>query len=67
MPAAHARPGLTRLVAVTAIAIFAQMLLGSWVTGHHAGLAFSDFPLMDGSVCPGDRQRAGDPRWRIGA
>ena len=36
----------------TALAIFAQMLLGSWVTGHHAGLAFDDFPLMNGSVWP---------------
>jgi protoheme IX farnesyltransferase len=52
MPAAHARPGLTRLVGVAALAIFAQMLLGSWVTGHHAGLAYTDFPLMDGSVLP---------------
>ncbi|HYI65320.1 MAG TPA: heme o synthase [Candidatus Limnocylindrales bacterium] len=52
MPAAHARPGVTRLVGVTALAIFAQMLLGSWVTGHHAGLAYTDFPLMDGSVLP---------------
>jgi protoheme IX farnesyltransferase len=52
MPAAHARPGLTRLVGVTAVAIFAQMLLGSWVTGHHAGLAYADFPLMNGAVIP---------------
>jgi protoheme IX farnesyltransferase len=52
MPAAHARPGLTRLVAVTAVAIFAQMLLGSWVTGQGAGLAFADVPLMDGAVVP---------------
>ncbi len=52
MPAAHARPALTRLVGVTALAIFAQMLLGSWVTGHHAGLAYTDFPLMDGAVLP---------------
>ena len=52
MPAANARPVLTRLVAVTAVAIFAQMLLGSWVTGQHAGLAFGDVPLMDGSVVP---------------
>jgi protoheme IX farnesyltransferase len=52
MPAAHARPGLTRLVAVTAVAIFAQMLLGSWVTGQHAGLAFGDVPLMDGALLP---------------
>jgi protoheme IX farnesyltransferase len=52
MPAAHARPRLTRLVAITAAAIFAQMLLGSWVTGHHAGLAFTDVPLMDGAIVP---------------
>ena len=52
MPAAHARPGLTRLVAVTALAVFGQMLLGSWVTGHGAGLAYADFPLMDGVLLP---------------
>ena len=52
LPAAHARPGVTRLVAVTAIAIFAQMLLGSWVTGQGAGLAFADVPLMDGALVP---------------
>ncbi|MDQ2940801.1 MAG: heme o synthase [Chloroflexota bacterium] len=46
------RGGLTRLVGITAIALFAQMLLGSWVTGHHAGLAFGDFPLMNGALVP---------------
>ena len=61
MPRAHARPGLTRLVAVTALAIFVQMLVGSWVTGHAAGLAFSDFPLMNGSLAPA----IGDPRQAI--
>ena len=40
------------LVTVTGLAIFAQMLLGSWVSGTGAGLAFIDFPLMDGSVWP---------------
>ncbi|MEO6295337.1 MAG: heme o synthase [Candidatus Limnocylindria bacterium] len=52
MPAAHTRPGLTRLVAIGAVAIFAQILLGSWVTGHHAGLAYADFPLMNGALLP---------------
>jgi protoheme IX farnesyltransferase len=52
MPSSHARPRLTRLVALTAAAVFAQMLLGSWVTGHHAGLAYADFPLMNGAVLP---------------
>jgi heme o synthase len=53
MPDAHARPGLTRLVAASAVAIFAQMLLGSWVTGQGAGLAFGDVPLMGGTLIPG--------------
>jgi heme o synthase len=52
MPAAHVRPFLSRILAVTAVAIFAQMLLGSWVTGHHAGLAYTDFPLMNGAIIP---------------
>ncbi len=42
----------TTLIAVTGAAVFAQMLLGSWVTGHDAGLAYTDFPLMDGSLLP---------------
>jgi len=52
MPAADVRPGLTRLALVVAGAVFGQMLLGSWVTGHHAGLAYADFPLMNGSLLP---------------
>src|SRR5688572_22152961 len=52
MPAAHARPGLTWLTWLLAIALLAQMLLGSWVTGQHAGLAFAGFPLMGGSLLP---------------
>ena len=52
MPGAEARPGLTRLVAVLAAAVFGQMVLGSWVTGQHAGLAYADFPLMDGALIP---------------
>jgi protoheme IX farnesyltransferase len=46
-------PGLpSRLVAVTGAAVLAQMLLGSWVAGTGAGLAFSDFPLMKGTLFP---------------
>ena len=48
----RARPRLTRLVGLTAAVLFAQMLVGSWVTGHQAGLAFADFPLMNGAVLP---------------
>jgi heme o synthase len=47
------RAGLpTGLIAATLAAVFAQMLLGSWVTGHGAGLAFPDFPLMGGTLVP---------------
>ncbi|HET6819890.1 MAG TPA: heme o synthase [Candidatus Limnocylindria bacterium] len=42
----------TWLIGLTGLAVFAQMLLGSWVTGHEAGLAYGDFPLMDGRVLP---------------
>jgi len=42
----------TGLIAATAAVVFVQMLLGSWVTGHGAGLAFPDFPLMDGTLLP---------------
>jgi protoheme IX farnesyltransferase len=46
-------PGLPNgLVMATGVAIFAQMLLGSWVAGTGSGLAFPDFPLMRGSVWP---------------
>jgi heme o synthase len=40
------------LIGFTTVAVFAQMLLGSWVTGHDAGLAYPDFPLMNGSILP---------------
>jgi protoheme IX farnesyltransferase len=40
------------LVAVTGVVVFAQMLLGSWVSGTGAGLAFPDFPLMQGGLWP---------------
>ncbi|MCV0403219.1 MAG: heme o synthase [Chloroflexi bacterium] len=52
MPGLHARPALTRLLVLASGAIFVQMLIGSWVTGHAAGLAFTDFPLMDGALIP---------------
>ena len=52
MPPVDLRPGLTRLALVTALVVFGQMLLGSWVTGHHAGLAYADFPLMNGALVP---------------
>jgi protoheme IX farnesyltransferase len=46
-------PGLPGgLVIATGAAVLAQMLLGSWVAGTGSGLAFPDFPLMDGGLWP---------------
>ena len=39
-------------IGLTWLAVSAQMLLGSWVTGTESGLAFADFPLMNGSLLP---------------
>lgn len=44
--------GLSLLAAVTAGTVFAQMLLGSMVTGYDAGLAFTTFPSFQGRVLP---------------
>ena len=46
-----------RTVAVASAATLAVgglNLLGSYVTGRHAGLAYTDWPLMDGRLLPGD-------------
>ena len=40
------------LTAVIAGLTYAQMLLGGSVTGYDAGLAFPDFPLMNGTLLP---------------
>ena len=52
MPRARPPHGLWLLIVATVAATFAQMLLGSWVTGHGAGLAYEDFPLMGGTLLP---------------
>ena len=52
MPAIDVRRGISRLALLTTLVVFGQMLLGSWVTGQHAGLAYADFPLMNGSLVP---------------
>ena len=41
-----------RLTMLGAGLVYAQMLVGSTVTGHDAGLAFPDFPLMNGQLVP---------------
>jgi heme A synthase len=44
--------GLTRLARVTAGAVFGLLVVGAYVRGEGAGLAFRDWPLMDGRVIP---------------
>jgi protoheme IX farnesyltransferase len=41
-----------RWLGFAAVAVYAQLLLGSWVTGRGAGLAFTDWPLYGGRVVP---------------
>src|SRR4051812_19608203 len=41
-----------RWLGAAAVGVYAQLLLGSWVTGRGAGLAFTDWPLYGGRVVP---------------
>jgi protoheme IX farnesyltransferase len=41
-----------RLLGLAALGVYGQLLLGSWVTGKGAGLAFTDWPLHGGRVIP---------------
>jgi len=43
---------LVRLTGGAAASVFGLNLLGSYVTGRDAGLAFTDWPLMNGAVVP---------------
>jgi len=45
-------PGFNRLAWITAGASFALILVGGYVRGQGAGLAFKDWPLMDGKLVP---------------
>lgn len=44
--------GLRNLVAFSALAVFALMLTGSYMTGSGASVAFTDWPLFDGQLWP---------------
>jgi heme A synthase len=48
------RPGdsLSRLAKATVAAVFALLGVGAYVRGEGAGLAFRDWPLMDGRLVP---------------
>ncbi|MBV9935825.1 MAG: protoheme IX farnesyltransferase [Actinobacteria bacterium] len=48
----RAAPRTVGLLTAAAGGVFLQLLLGSWVTGQEAGLAFKDWPLYGGKVVP---------------
>lgn len=50
---------LSRAVPVVALLALATMLLGSYVSGREAGLAFTDWPLFDGRPVPTGRGSLG--------
>jgi protoheme IX farnesyltransferase len=51
-PKEHTDRSLQRLVTATAAATYVLLLLGSTVTGKGAGLAYRDWPLMNGTAFP---------------
>lgn len=52
-PDFESAPEKTRKFALYAAgAVFVQIMLGAYTRGSHAGLAFPDFPLMDGTMLP---------------
>lgn len=48
------RARLTGFSAAVAAVLFVQLLFGAWVAGLNAGLAASDWPLMNGRFFPGE-------------
>ncbi|HEX6330236.1 MAG TPA: heme o synthase [Actinomycetota bacterium] len=51
-PPAGADPALARLALGTAAAVGALLVVGAYVRAEGAGLAFRDWPLMDGRLVP---------------
>lgn len=47
------RARLTGFSVAMAAVVFVQLLFGAWVAGLNAGLAASDWPLMNGRLLPG--------------
>jgi protoheme IX farnesyltransferase len=45
-------PGFARLTVLTAAAAFVLLIVGAYVRAEGAGLAFRDWPLMDGRLVP---------------
>jgi len=61
--AAEAPAGLAIFAAMTTMAILAQLFLGALVAGLDAGLAFNDWPTMDGAIVPTGLDTL-EPLWR---
>lgn len=57
-------PSVPRAVWPVAVGALAVMLLGSYMSGREAGLAYTDWPLFDGGVVPSTRGSLG---WIHGA
>jgi heme a synthase len=58
-----AREGTRRFADLMVLLILAQIYLGGLVAGLDAGMSYNTWPLMDGSLIPGDLL-AIDPAWR---
>jgi heme a synthase len=61
--ATHAGPALSLMAPVVTIFLLFQIFLGALVAGLDAGLAFNDWPTMDGAVVP-DGLLLLEPVWR---
>lgn len=65
--APHSQPeadrSTQRLAGLLVFLILVQLYLGGLVAGLHAGLTYNTWPLMDGSLIPGDLFII-DPAWR---
>ena len=62
-PAGPASRGTQRFAGWMVVFLLAQLYLGALVAGLHAGLSYNTWPLMDGSLWPGDLL-AIEPAWR---
>ena len=60
---APAQPATRRFAGLLAMLVLAQLYLGGLVAGLDAGLSYNTWPLMDGSLIPGDLFIQ-DPAWR---
>jgi cytochrome c oxidase assembly protein subunit 15 len=49
---AEDRPAIKRSSTIAAGSVFLLLLVGSYVSGSHAGFVFSDWPLMNGKLIP---------------